>query len=70
LDPDEPCFVNADAGQFETAIINMAVNARDAMDGHGRLTIAVGMAASLPNTVPLPQNPYGLCCRNTSWIPE
>jgi two-component system NtrC family sensor kinase len=59
LGPDEPCFVNADAGQFETAIINMAVNARDAMDGHGRLTIAVGMAASLPNTVPLSQNPYG-----------
>ena len=29
--PDEPCFINADAGQFETAIINMAVNARDAM---------------------------------------
>src|SRR6476660_6426040 len=27
LGPEEPCFVNADAGQFETAIINMAVNA-------------------------------------------
>jgi two-component system NtrC family sensor kinase len=59
LGPEEPCFVNADAGQFETAIINMAVNARDAMEGHGRLTIAVGMAASLPNAAPLPQNPYG-----------
>ena len=59
LGPDEPCFVNADAGQFETAIINMAVNARDAMDGHGRLTIAVGMAASLPDAAPLSQNPYG-----------
>jgi two-component system, NtrC family, sensor kinase len=59
LGPEEPCFVNADAGQFETAIINMAVNARDAMDGHGRLTIAVGMAASLPNSAPLPQHPYG-----------
>ena len=59
LGPDEPCFVNADAGQFETAIINMAVNARDAMDRHGRLTIAVGMAASLPNAVPLSQNPFG-----------
>jgi two-component system NtrC family sensor kinase len=59
LGPDEPCFVNADASQFETAIINMAVNARDAMDGQGRLTIAVGMAASLPNAAPSAQNPYG-----------
>jgi two-component system NtrC family sensor kinase len=59
LGAEEPCFVNADAGQFETAIINMAVNARDAMEGRGRLTIAVGMAASLPNAAPLSQNPYG-----------
>jgi two-component system, NtrC family, sensor kinase len=64
LGPEEPCFVNADAGQFETAIINMAVNARDAMEGRGRLTIAVGMAASLPHAAPSPQNltdqnPYG-----------
>ena len=59
LGPEEPCFVNADAGQFETAIINMAVNARDAMDGRGRLTIAVGMSASLPDAAPLPQHPYG-----------
>ena len=49
--PDEPCFIDADAGQFETAVINMAVNARDAMDGHGRLTIAVRTAAELPNEV-------------------
>ena len=46
--PDEPCFANADAGQFETAIINMAVNARDAMDGTGRLTIAVRRVEELP----------------------
>jgi two-component system NtrC family sensor kinase len=59
LGPEEPCFVDADAGQFETAIINMAVNARDAMEGSGRLTIAVGMAVSLPNAAPLSQNPYG-----------
>jgi two-component system NtrC family sensor kinase len=57
LGPEEPCFVNADAGQFETAIINMAVNARDAMEGRGRLTIAVGMAASLPTAAPSSQNP-------------
>jgi PAS domain S-box-containing protein len=36
------CFVEADVGQFETALVNMAVNARDAMDGEGDLTISVG----------------------------
>ena len=46
--PDEPCFINADAGQFETAMINMAVNARDAMNGQGQLTITVRPAAELP----------------------
>ncbi|MDQ4137194.1 MAG: PAS domain S-box protein, partial [Pseudomonadota bacterium] len=35
------CFVEADVSQFETALINMAVNARDAMAGEGTLTIAV-----------------------------
>ena len=55
--------VNADAGQFETAIINMAVNARDAMDGQGRLTIAVGVAASLPRRRPLSAKSIWLCCR-------
>jgi two-component system, NtrC family, sensor kinase len=59
LGPEEPCFVNADAGQFETAIINMAVNARDAMEGRGRLTIAVGMAASLPTAAAPSHHPYG-----------
>jgi two-component system, NtrC family, sensor kinase len=57
--PDEPCFTNADAGQFETAIINMAVNARDAMDGAGRLTIAVACAEELPDPSAHPPNPHG-----------
>jgi signal transduction histidine kinase/CheY-like chemotaxis protein len=35
------CFVEADAAQFETSLVNMAVNARDAMDGEGKLTIAI-----------------------------
>ncbi len=45
--PDQPCFINADAGQFETAMINMAVNARDAMNGQGKLTITVRTATEL-----------------------
>ena len=32
----------ADPHQLENAIVNLAVNARDAMDGRGRITIAVG----------------------------
>ena len=35
------CFVEADTAQFEAALVNMAVNARDAMDGEGELKIAV-----------------------------
>lgn len=53
--PDEPCFINADAGQFETALINMAVNARDAMSGEGRLSIAVRAVDDLPGPTPQPK---------------
>ncbi|MDP8916482.1 MAG: ATP-binding protein, partial [Pseudomonadota bacterium] len=38
------CCVEADLAQFETALVNMAVNARDAMDGEGRLTIGVRLS--------------------------
>ena len=34
--PDAPCFVRADRSQFETALVNMAVNARDAMTARAR----------------------------------
>jgi CheY-like chemotaxis protein len=41
------CFVEADVGQFETALINIAVNARDAMDGEGVLTVSARTVAEV-----------------------
>ena len=55
----EACFIRADASQFETALINMAVNARDAMSGKGRLVITVRRAADLPVPAPHPKSPLG-----------
>jgi signal transduction histidine kinase len=42
------CFAIADIAQFETALINLAVNGRDAMDGEGRLAIRVGKVRTIP----------------------
>ncbi|WP_245293400.1 ATP-binding protein, partial [Methylobacterium sp. CCH5-D2] len=44
----ERLAVNADASQFDTAVVNMVVNARDAMAGEGRLSIRVRPTSAIP----------------------
>ncbi len=44
------CFVEADLTQFETALVNVVVNARDAMEGEGRLSVVIDTVDALPPT--------------------
>ncbi|QGY01806.1 response regulator [Methylobacterium mesophilicum SR1.6/6] len=46
--PEEPCYIRADLSQFETALINMAVNARDAMGGEGTLILRLQGGGPMP----------------------
>ncbi|PMV21101.1 MULTISPECIES: GAF domain-containing protein [unclassified Pseudomonas] len=46
--PDAPCHVRVDSSQFETALINIALNARDAMDGQGTLVLRVATVDAMP----------------------
>jgi PAS domain S-box-containing protein len=44
----EPNYAIADVGQFETALVNLAVNGRDAMNGEGRLSISLRRVDEIP----------------------
>ena len=46
---DTPALVRADINQFETALVNIAVNARDAMDGVGTLAMRVHPGQPMPS---------------------
>ena len=46
--PDGSFAVNADTSQFDTALVNMVANARDAMGGAGRLRISARAVQAIP----------------------
>jgi len=54
---DVPYLVNADPSQFDTALVNMAINARDAMEGEGCLDIGVRSTAAIPSVRAHPRVP-------------
>ena len=41
-------FTRVDVNQFETALMNLLINARDAMDGEGRIGVEVSEADEIP----------------------
>ena len=45
---DSECFAMADVAQFETTLINLAVNSRDAMEDEGVISIRVEKADEIP----------------------
>jgi PAS domain S-box-containing protein len=45
---DPQCFANADVAQFETSIVNLAVNARDAMNEEGTISIQARTVDTIP----------------------
>jgi signal transduction histidine kinase/CheY-like chemotaxis protein len=45
---ERPCYIRADLSQFETALINMALNARDAMNGQGTLWLRLTCGDGMP----------------------
>jgi len=45
------CFAAADINQFETALVNLMVNARDAMGADGQITVKVRPVDSIPGSL-------------------
>jgi len=58
--PDRDLVVVADANQLESVVLNLVINARDALRGSGRITISARPAAQVPGDLP-PGRYVSLC---------
>ncbi len=59
--PDEPCWVLADSNQIHQVVMNLAVNARDAMPRGGQIAIkirCIEVASDEWPSLPSPTGPY------------
>lgn len=51
--PGEPCHVHVDPHQFEASLLNLALNARDALAGAGTIRLALDLAELRPGSASL-----------------